>query len=165
MARPKLWVRGLACAGPLLAGAPELGAAPTLARGHAPRLTERAWVARTLAHMTLPEEVGQLFEVNGFGSSVRDRNPQMVRLNRRYYGVSNIAELIKRYHVGGVIYFDWTNNFGTGSTVNPAQVVRLSNGIQRVALSQRTPVPSVISTDQEEGWGLRRAAPAAVRGA
>jgi hypothetical protein len=24
--------------------------------------------------MTLPEEVGQLFEVNGFGSSVRDRN-------------------------------------------------------------------------------------------
>ena len=164
MARPKLWVLGLACAGALLAGALELGAAPTLARGHAPRLTERAWVARTLAHMTLPEEVGQLFEVNGFGSSVRDRNPQMVRLNRRYYGVSNIAELIKRYHVGGVIYFDWTNSFGTGSTVNPAQVVRLSNGIQRVALSQRTPVPMVISTDQEEGEVLRMAAPATVFG-
>jgi beta-N-acetylhexosaminidase len=112
--------------------------------------------------MTLPEEVGQLFEVNGFGSSVRDTNPQMVKLNRRYYGVSNIAQLITKYHVGGVIYFSWTNNFGSGSTVNPAQIVGLSNGIQRAALSARTPVPMVISTDQEEGEVLRIGSPATV---
>jgi beta-N-acetylhexosaminidase len=125
-------------------------------------LTEQAWINRTLARMTIPEEVGQLFEVNGYGSSVRDRNPQMVKLNRRYYGVSNIAELIKKYHLGGIIYFDWTNNFGTGSTVNLAQVVGLSNGIQRVAMSRQPAVPMVISTDQEEGEVLRMGAPATV---
>jgi beta-N-acetylhexosaminidase len=173
MARPKLWVVGVVCAGALLAGALELGAAPTLARAparssihavsrHPPRLTEQAWISRTLARMTIPEEVGQLFEVNGFGSSVRDRNPQMVKLNRRYYGVSNIAELITKYHVGGIIYFDWTNNFGPGSTISPAQVVGLSNGIQRVALSRRPAVPMVISTDQEEGEVLRMGPPATV---
>jgi beta-N-acetylhexosaminidase len=134
----------------------------TAASALRPNLTETVWINRTLARMTVPEEVGQLFEVNGVGSSVRDRSPQMVKLNRRYYGVSNIAELIKKYHVGGFIYFDWTNNFGTGSTVNPAQVVGLSNGIQRVALRQRTPVPMVISTDQEEGEVLRMGAPATV---
>jgi len=173
MARSKLWVPGVVCAGALLAGTLELGAAPTLARalapsrthavrGHPPRLSERVWIQRTLARMTIPEEVGQLFEVNGYGSSVRDRNPRMVKLNRRYYGVSNIAALITKYHVGGVIYFDWTNNFGTGSTVNPAQVVGLSNGIQRVAMSQGPAVPMVISTDQEEGEVLRIGAPATV---
>ena len=125
-------------------------------------LPEQAWIQRTLARMTIPEEVGQLFEVNGYGSSVRDRNPKMVKLNRRYYGVSNIAQLITKYHVGGIIYFDWTNSFGTGSTVNPAQVVGLSNGIQRVAMSRRPAVPMVISTDQEEGEVLRMGAPATV---
>ena len=118
---------GLGAVGAILAGALELGAPPTLARTRPDRLTEQAWIARTLAHMTIPEEVGQLFEVNGFGSSVRDSNRQMVRLNRRYYGVSNIAQLIKKYHLGGIIYFAWTNNFGSGSTVNPAQIVGLSD--------------------------------------
>jgi beta-N-acetylhexosaminidase len=167
MVRSKSWVLALGAAGVITAGALQLGAAPTLARSHTPRaqkprLTEQAWINRTLARMTIPEEVGQLFEVNGYGSSVRDRNPQMVKLNRRYYGVSNIAELIKKYHLGGIIYFDWTNNFGTGSTVNPAQVVGLSNGIQRVAMSQQPGVPIVISTDQEEGEVLRMGAPATV---
>jgi beta-N-acetylhexosaminidase len=167
MARSRSWVLALGAAGAITAGALQLDAAPTLARSHAPRahkphLTEQAWINRTLARMTIPEEVGQLFEVNGYGSSIRDRTPQMVKLNRRYYGVSNIAELIEKYHLGGIIYFDWTDSFGAGSTVNPAQVVGLSNGIQRVAMSQRPAVPMVISTDQEEGEVLRIGAPATV---
>ena len=156
------WAVALGAVGASVAGVLQLGAAPTLARGRAPGLTERAWIQTTIAHMTLPEEVGQLFEVNGFGSSVRDRSPQMVKLNRRYYGVNNIAQLISKYHVGGIIYFAWSNNFGTGSKVDPAQVVGLSNGIQRVARSQRTQLPIVISTDQEEGEVLRIGSPATV---
>jgi beta-N-acetylhexosaminidase len=107
--------------------------------------------------MTLAEEVGQLFEINGYGQSVRDPTPAIVRLNRQYYGVRNIAGLISKYHVGGIIYFDWTNNLQS-----PSQIVRLSNGIQRVALSQRTAVPMVISTDQEQGEVLRIGPPATV---
>jgi beta-N-acetylhexosaminidase len=148
-----------ACVGLAATGA---GATKRVAQPARRVSSEDAWVARTLARMTLPEEVGQLFEVNGYGSSVRDRNPMMVKLNRRYYGVDNIAGLIKKYHLGGIIYFAWTNNFGTGSKVNPAQIVGLSNGIQRVALSQRTRVPMVISTDQEQGEVLRIGAPATV---
>ena len=162
MGSKRSWALALGAVGATAAGVLQLGAAPTLARGHAPRLTERAWIQRTIAHMTLPEEVGQLFEVNGYGSSVRDGSPQMVKLNRRYYGVSNIAQLIAKYHLGGIIYFAWSGNFGTGATVNPAQIVGLSNGIQRVAMTQRTPVPMVISTDQEEGEVLRIGPPATV---
>ena len=118
---------------------------------------ETRWITRTLARMTLPEKVGQLFEVNGYGQSVRDPDPAMIKLNRQYYGVDNIAQLIQRYHLGGIIYFDWTNNLQ-----NPSQIVRLSNGIQRVALHAHTPVPMVISTDQEQGEVLRIGPPATV---
>lgn len=120
-------------------------------------LSERRWVTRTLAAMSLREEVGQLFEINGYGQSVRDTSPAMVGLNRRYYGVDNIEQLIQKYHPGGIIYFDWANNLE-----NPGQIVRLSNGIQRASLGQSTPVPMLISTDQEQGEVLRVGPPATV---
>jgi beta-N-acetylhexosaminidase len=118
---------------------------------------ENAWVDYTLAHLTIPEKVGQLFEVNGYGQSVRDTDPAMVKLNQQYYGVNNIAQLIRKYHVGGIIYFNWTNNLQ-----NPAQTVKLSNGIQRVAMHSDPAVPMVISTDQEQGEVLRIGPPATV---
>jgi uncharacterized membrane protein len=82
--------RSLAPVGLLLSVA--LGVAATVAfgapssgrvRGSSSR-AETAWINRTLAHMTLPEKVGQLFEVNGYGQSVRDPDPAMVKLNRQY---------------------------------------------------------------------------------
>jgi beta-N-acetylhexosaminidase len=118
---------------------------------------ERAWIRGTLAHMTLREKVGQLFVINGFGNSVRDTDPEMVRLNRRFYGVDNIAQLIGKFHPGGVIYFDWSNGLE-----RPAQVVGLSNGIQKVARHQHARVPMLISTDQEEGEVTRIGPPATV---
>lgn len=118
---------------------------------------ERAWIRQTLAHMTLREKVGQLFVVNGFGSSARDPNPEMVRLNRRFYGVDNIAQLIRKFQPGGVIYFDWSNGLE-----EPAQVVGLSNGIQKAARHQPARVPMLISTDQEEGEVTRIGSPATV---
>src|SRR5690348_9715299 len=44
---------------------------------------ERTWIKRTIAGMTLREEVGQLFEINGYGESVNGTNHAMVALNRR----------------------------------------------------------------------------------
>ncbi len=116
---------------------------------------ERAWIRQSLARMTLKEKVGQLFVVNGFGRSIHDKDPAMVRLNRRFYGVSNIAQLIRKYNPGGVIYFDWASN-----EEDPAQIVGLSNGIQHVARHQHSRVPMLISTDQEEGEVLRIGPPA-----
>lgn len=120
-------------------------------------LTEGTWIRQTLAHMTTAEKVGQLFEVNAFGQSVRDSDPAMVKLNRSYYGVDNFAQLIRRYHLGGVIYFAFSGNL-----VNPPQIAALSNGVQRVALRAHTPVPLLTSTDQEQGEVLRIGSPATV---
>jgi beta-N-acetylhexosaminidase len=118
---------------------------------------EKAWINRTMARMTIPEKVGQLFEVNGYGNSVRNPSPAMAKLNKQYYGVSDIAQLINKYHLGGIIYFNWTNNLQ-----NPSQIVKLSNGIQHVAMSSHPAVPMVISTDQEQGEVLRIGPPATV---
>ena len=109
--------------------------------------------------MTVQEKVGQLFVVNAFGQTVADADPQMISSNQALYGpaVSNFQNLIDTYHVGGFIYFDWSNNLNS-----PAQIVGLSNGIQRAALSQRVPVPMLISTDQEQGEVLRIGTPATV---
>lgn len=140
-----------ACA--LLAAA--IAAGPALA-APAPQ-TEREFIRQTLKRMTLKERVGQLFVINGFGSSLRDQDPEMVRLNRRFYGVSNIAQLIRRFNPGGIIYFDWSNGLE-----EPKKIARLSNGIQRVATSAHAGAPMLISTDQEEGEVTRIGAPATV---
>jgi beta-N-acetylhexosaminidase len=118
---------------------------------------EDAWIHLMMSSMTTQEKVGQLFEINGYGESVRDPNPAMVALNREYYGVDNIAQLIAKYHPGGIIYFDWANKLQ-----DPSQILGLSNGIQKVALSQPAPIPMVISTDQEMGEVLRISSPATV---
>jgi beta-N-acetylhexosaminidase len=135
----------VACAGPRAAVEP--GAKP---QGR--QTPERRWVERTLAHMTLREKVGQLFVINAYGQSVQDPNPQMVALNKQYYGVSTIKQLLAKYHPGGIIYFNWTNNL-----LNPPQINALSNGIQRLSK-----IPMLISTDQEQGEVLRIGPPATV---
>jgi beta-N-acetylhexosaminidase len=130
---------------------------PAGAAAAKPSRGERAWIHRTLARMTLKEKVGQLFVINGFGTGIHDRSPQAVRLNRRFYGVSNIAQLIRKFNPGGIIYFDWSNKLE-----DPAKIAGLSNGIQRVARRQHARVPMLISADQEEGEVTRIGAPATV---
>jgi beta-N-acetylhexosaminidase len=118
---------------------------------------ERAWIHRTLSHMTVEEKVGQLFVINGFGTGLHDKGPQMVKLNREFYGVADIAQLIRKFKPGGIIYFDWSNKLE-----DPRKIAGLSNGIQRVARRQGARVPMLISTDQEEGEVTRIGAPATV---
>jgi beta-N-acetylhexosaminidase len=133
------------------------GAATSSVAGAPMSRTERTWIRRTIAGMTLREEVGQLFEINGYGESVNGTDHAMVALNRRYYRVRTIAQLIRRYHPGGIIYFNWSNDLA-----KPSQVRRLSNGIQRVALTHGSRVPMIISTDQEGGEVERIEAPGTV---
>jgi beta-N-acetylhexosaminidase len=78
-----------------------------------------------------------------------------VAANRAAYGLDNAEQVIDRYRPGGIIYFT-----RLGNENNPPQIAALSNGIQRVALRQRTPVPMLISTDQEHGVVTRVGPPA-----
>jgi beta-N-acetylhexosaminidase len=151
--RTKLTVA--ACA-TLLAVAAMPGAGLAATRSGTSR-AERAWIARTIGSMTLREAVGQLFEINGYGESVNGTDPAMVALNRRYYGVRTMAQLIRRYHPGGIIYFNWSNDLA-----QPSQVRTLSNGIQRVAGHEGPRLPMIISTDQEGGEVERIGSPGTV---
>jgi beta-N-acetylhexosaminidase len=121
----------------------------TGAAGKDPRLL------RLIDQMTLEEKVGQLFVTYAYGDRADTTDPADVSRNRTNYGVDNAAQLIAKYHVGGIIYFAWSNN-----TKNPQQIAGLSNGVQRAAMGQRVPVPALVSTDQEGGVIVRIGPPA-----
>jgi beta-N-acetylhexosaminidase len=112
-------------------------------------------LGRIIEAMTLEEKVGQLFVTYAYGQTADTTDPADVAANQRDLGVANGRELIEKYHLGGVIYFAWSNN-----VANPQQIAGLSNGLQRVATSQRTPIPLLISTDQEHGVVTRVGPPA-----
>jgi beta-N-acetylhexosaminidase len=111
------------------------------------------WVTSTMARMTLEEKVGQLFVQYAYGSSADTKDARNVPL----YGVETPAEVVQKYHLGGVIYFNWTD-----SANDPHQIANLSNGLQRAALSQdsKVKVPLTIATDQEQGVVVRVNPPA-----
>lgn len=114
-----------------------------------------AGLRRLIAGMTLEEKVGQLFVMRVYGHSATAPDQVDVDANLKEIGVRDAAELIAKYHVGGIIYFAWAHN-----TRDPHQIADLSNGIQRAALARRTRIPLLISTDQEHGIVARVGRPA-----
>lgn len=112
-----------------------------------------AWAAHVLRGMNLEDKVGQLFVADVWGKAADQADPG----NRTKYGVATPAEVVERYHPGGVIYF---NNAGTDNVDDPVQVARLSNGLQRAALDSGAHLPLIVSTDQEGGRVTRISAPA-----
>jgi beta-N-acetylhexosaminidase len=114
---------------------------------------QQGWVTSTLARMTLEEKVGQLFIQNVYGKDATTPDARNLPL----YGVASPAEVVQKYHLGGVIYFAWTD-----SVQNPPQIAGLSNGLQKAALSQpsKVRIPLQIATDQEQGVVTRIGPPA-----
>lgn len=121
--------------------------------GAAPGDPATMWAVRTLRGMSLEQKVGQLFVADIWGKSADEVNPA----NRAKYGVDTPAEVVGKYHPGGVIYF---NNPTTDNVDDPAQVARLSNGLQRAAMGSAPHLPLIISTDQEGGRVTRIGTPA-----
>ncbi|MGV9878202.1 glycoside hydrolase family 3 protein [Streptomyces sp. NPDC003006] len=106
--------------------------------------------------MSLEEKVGQLFVMHVYGHTATDPDPGDADINLRELGVRDAAELIARYHLGGIIYFGWAHN-----TRDPHQIAALSHGIQQAAAaSLPSGVPVLISVDQEHGAVARIGAPA-----
>ena len=112
-------------------------------------------IDQLIKRMTLQEKVGQLFVTYAYGQTADTTDPTDVAHNEQELGVANGKELIEKYHVGGVIYFAWSNN-----VANPQQIAGLSNGLQRVATTQGAGIPLTISTDQEHGVVTRVGPPA-----
>lgn len=110
---------------------------------------------RLISRMSLEEKVGQLFVMRVYGHSATDPDQADIDANLKEIGVRTAAELIDKYHVGGIIYFVWAHN-----TRDPHQIADLSNGIQRAGLAGPHSVPLLISTDQEHGIVCRVGEPA-----
>jgi beta-N-acetylhexosaminidase len=109
------------------------------------------YAAETLAAMSLEEKVGQLFMVYVHGETADADQADAVSSNRERLGADNGAAFVAAYKPGGIIYFDWANGLQ-----DPAQVARLSNGLQEAAGA----VPLLIATDQEYGTVVRIGEPA-----
>ena len=80
--------------------------------------------------LSLEEKIGQLLIVHFHGEEANEE--------ARF--------LIQELHVGGIIYYNWSNGLH-----DPHQVARLSQGLQQMALNSRHPIPLLIATDQEGG--------------
>jgi beta-N-acetylhexosaminidase len=122
-----------------------------------PAAAKDGWIDNKVRRMTLEDKVGQLFVANVYGESADTTTPADVAANQTMYGpdVSNAEDLVDKYRLGGIIYFRWTNNLR-----EPGQIAHLSNGIQKAALRQPAGIPTLISTDQEQGVVSRVWAPA-----
>jgi beta-N-acetylhexosaminidase len=105
-------------------------------------------ISSLLRQMSLEEKVGQLFVTYVNGQAADERRPD----NRKDFGVDTPAEVVQRYHPGGVIYF---NNASHDNIDTPKQIAALSNGLQRASR-----IPLTISTDQEMGIVTRIGPPA-----
>ncbi|WP_159440906.1 glycoside hydrolase family 3 protein [Jatrophihabitans endophyticus] len=114
-------------------------------------------VGQLLRSMSLEEKVGQLFVTYAYGTTADTTDPAAVAQNRELYGVDNGAQLVAKYHLGGVIYFTWANTL-----TDPATIATLSNGLQRAATTSGAKVPLLTTIDQEGGRVVRIGAPAAV---
>ncbi|HEU5156200.1 MAG TPA: glycoside hydrolase family 3 protein [Streptosporangiaceae bacterium] len=105
---------------------PGRASGPATGSGAAPRPTPTSRVPELMRHLSLRQKVGQLFVPTIAGATPAR-------------GVA----LIKKYHLGGVIYFP-------ANMRAPRQTAELSNALQRAAL-RSAGVPLLISTDEEQG--------------
>jgi beta-N-acetylhexosaminidase len=112
---------------------------------------QAARVAAAIQSMSVEEKVGQFFFQNVYGSDATTPDARNIPL----YGVASPAEVVQKYHLGGVIYFAWTD-----SVKNPTQITGLSNGLQKAATESGAQVPLMIATDQEQGVVTRIGPPA-----
>jgi beta-N-acetylhexosaminidase len=106
--------------------------------------------------MTPAEKIGQMIVAYVYGESATTVSAADAAANQAAYGVSTPAEVVAKYHLGGVIYFTWSHNL-----TSPPQIAALSNGLQRAAMAD-SGIPLQISTDQEGGVVNRIGAPLAV---
>ncbi|MFF5258586.1 glycoside hydrolase family 3 protein [Actinomadura viridis] len=106
-------------------GRPSGGSGSPAASASAQAAAREAWIPGYVARMSLEEKVGQLFVPS-------------------FAGTDEAEAMIRRYHVGGLIYFP--NNLGGG----PAGTARRSNALQKASK-----LPLLIGVDEEQGLVTR----------
>jgi beta-N-acetylhexosaminidase len=129
--------------GATLAGLGIAGAAPAGRAAGGPSSRRNGWIRSAITRMTTEQKIGQLLISYVYGSNADTADAR----NTERYGVATPAEVVRKYALGGVIYFSWS-----GNTADPEQIAGLSDGLQRATRGDRSPgradVPLLISADQ-----------------
>ncbi|ATG52941.1 glycosyl hydrolase [Brachybacterium vulturis] len=133
-----------------LTGAGAAVALPSAAHADPGTPVHPARIDEILADMSIEQKIGQLFVAVGYGSTADAPHPS----NTATTGVDTIADIVRTHHVGGLIYFVWSDNLQ-----DIEQIATLSNDIQDAALASGG-IPLVISADEERGLVHRLPAPA-----
>ncbi|MDX6325020.1 MAG: beta-N-acetylhexosaminidase [Nocardioidaceae bacterium] len=106
--------------------------------------------------LTDAELVGQLFSTYVYGSGADVATPDQRAANMALYGAATPADVVRRWHLGGVILVDRNPldprrpTLSTGNVDAAAQITALTAGLQRAAVAD-SGVRLLISTDQEGG--------------
>src|SRR5690606_33319095 len=109
-------------------------------------------IPAVVSGMSEDELVGQMTWVHVYGTGAHDTS--RAAENRARYGVDTPAQVVERYHLGGVLYCAWA-----GNTEDPEQITELSAGLQEAA-SAASGIPLAITVDQEGGAVSRIGPPA-----
>jgi beta-N-acetylhexosaminidase len=107
----------------------------------------------TMRGLSLEQKIAQVFVVSVWGKSADEVHPT----NQANYGVDTPAQVVEKFGVGGVIYF---NNSSTDNVDGPRQLAAFSNGLQRAAVKHNTRLPLIVAIDQEGGNVTRLESPA-----
>src|SRR5689334_14630962 len=112
--------------------------------------------AAALAAMTDTDLAGQVLIPYAYGSDATVVDKASAAGNRNLAGVGTPAEMIAKFHLGGLILVGFTAQDPTGSTnpatnvESPQQVRKLTDGLQ--AAARQAGIPALtIGTDQEYG--------------
>ncbi|MEO3859289.1 beta-N-acetylhexosaminidase [Acrocarpospora sp. B8E8] len=95
-------------------------------------------ISAAIQRMTVEEKVGQLFMPVLYGSRADAPHQE----NQARFGVGTPAQVIKKFHLGGMILFP-----GTGNIVDAKQLAQLTAGLRAASPD----VPFLIGVDQENG--------------
>jgi beta-N-acetylhexosaminidase len=120
-----------------------------------PADTAEGFLRAKLATMTLEEKVGQLFFTFVQGQHADDASGAAE--NQANYGVDTPGQVVQKYHLGGVLYFDAPR---ARNVANPTQLNAFSNSLQQAALDSGAGIPLSLTIDQETGIVARMRAPA-----
>jgi beta-N-acetylhexosaminidase len=113
--------------------------------------------AAALAAMSDTDLAGQVLMPYAYGSSATNVDKTSAAGNQGLAGVNTPAEMIAKFHLGGLILVSFTAQDPTGATnpttnvENPKQVRELTDGLQAAARQTPGGAPLMIGIDQEYG--------------
>ncbi len=130
---------------------------PSTPAGTAPPAPPAGPAADLVARLSDEDLVGQVLMPYAYGNDAVRVSAGSAAGNRKLAGVDTPAQMVARYHLGGLILVGFSADdptAGTNPTTNvesPAQVHRLTTGLQAAAARLPAGVPLLIGTDQEYG--------------